>query len=151
MLQPQPRFRPGERITVRYVGHSHGREAGKPGLLQGWPYVVVEDSVEWLALWMPVGTRMKLIDLADHARPVADLVHGVHPTEFRRGEQLRLMRPDTASSIWLHWGAGAERPFLGWYVNIEAPFVRMREQRGELIRVDTQSREGHAINVGTFR
>lgn len=88
------RWQPGERITLRYVGHSHTRTAGLPGLLQGWPYVVVEDSADWLALWMPVGARMQLRDLADRARPVRDLVHGEHPTlEFRRGEKLRLMRP----------------------------------------------------------
>jgi Protein of unknown function (DUF402) len=118
------RWQPGERITLRYVGHSHLGEAGKPGLLQGWPYVVVEDSEDWLALWMPAGTRMKRLDLADRARPVADLVHGEHPTEFRRGEQLRLMHPDRHTSVWLHWSNDAERAFLGYYVNIEAPYIR---------------------------
>lgn len=119
------RFTPGERITLRYVGHSHTRQAGKPGLLQGWPYVVVQDSDDWLALWMPVGTRMRFIDLADRARAVPDQLHGEHPTlEFRRGEVLRLMRPDKHTSIWLHWRPDEERAFLGWYVNIEAPYIR---------------------------
>ena len=36
---------------------------------------------------MPVGTHMRLIDLADQARVVPDLIHGNHPyEEFRRGE-----------------------------------------------------------------
>lgn len=133
------RWQPGERVTLRYVGHSHGSEAGKPGLLQGWPYLVVEDSHDWLALWMPVGTRMKRLDLADRTRPVTDLIHGQHPTPFRRGEQLRLMRPDTHSSIWLHWNSSTsplpdartqhargtrQDAFLGWYVNIEAAYIR---------------------------
>jgi hypothetical protein len=103
--------------------------------------VVVEDSADWLALWMPVGTRMRFLDLADRTRPVPDQVHGEHPTlEFRRGEVLRLMQPGAHSSIWLHWAPdpnpfvdrrqqyparGARHDaFLGWYVNIEAPYVR---------------------------
>lgn len=125
MAAHNSRWQPGERITLRYVGHSHTREAGKPGLLQGWPYVVVEDSEDWLALWMPVGTRMRLVDLGDRGRAVPDMVHGEHPTlEFRRGEVLRLMRPNEYASIWLHWRPDDAREFLGWYVNIEAPYVR---------------------------
>lgn len=68
---------------------------------------------------------MRLVDLADRARPVPDQIHGEHPTlEFRRGEVLRLMRPDEHASIWLHWRPDATREFLGWYVNLEAPYVR---------------------------
>ena len=125
MSERTQRWQPGERITLRYVGLSHPREAGRPGLLQGWPYVVVEDSAEWLALWMPVGTHMRLVDLADRGHAIPDMIQGEHPyLEFRRGEALRLMRPDEHSSIWLHWRPDAERAFLGWYVNIEAPYLR---------------------------
>ena len=116
---------PGERVTLRYVGHSRRDAPDTPGLLQGWPYRVVQDEPDLLALWMPVGTRMKLVDLADRGRAVADLVHGEHPHDaFRRGEVLRLMQPGRPYSIWFHWTADAERRFLGWYVNLEAPFVR---------------------------
>lgn len=119
------RWRPGDVITLRYVGHSDFHVRGRPGLLQGWPYVVVEDSEDLLALWMPVGTRMKRIDLADRSRPVADLVHGEHPYDaFRRGEVLRLMPVGARYSIWLHWAPQRPHEFLGWYVNLEAPFVR---------------------------
>ena len=115
----------GDRITLRYVGHSHRIVPGRPGVLQGWPYIVVEDTPELLALWMPVGTRMKRVDLADCSRPLADLIHGEHPTdEFRRGECLRLMFPGRPYSIWLHWSRTPPRRFTGWYVNLEAPFVR---------------------------
>lgn len=121
------RWQPGERITLRYVGHADLKSdvPRTPGNLTGWPYIVVEDSDDWLALWMPVGTRVKCLDLKDRARPVPDQIHGEHPTlPFRRGEVLRLMRPGQLSSIWLHWGTGPDRPFLGWYVNIEAPYER---------------------------
>jgi hypothetical protein len=74
---------------------------------------------------MPVGTRLKFVDLADRGRTVLDQVHGEHPyLEFRRGEVLRLMREGTESSIWLHWSNDDERHFLGWYVNIEGAYVR---------------------------
>ena len=80
----------GDRITLRYVGHSHRTVPGRPGVLQGWPYIVVEDKPGLLGLWIPVGTRMKRVDLADPSRPLADFIHGEHPTdEFRRGECLR--------------------------------------------------------------
>ena len=68
---------------------------------------------------------MKRVDLADPSRPLADFIHGKHPTdEFRRGECLRLMFPGEPYSIWLHWSRTPPRRFTGWYVNLEAPFVR---------------------------
>ena len=94
-------------------------------MLQGWPYVVVEDTPSLLALWMPVGARMKRVDLADRNNPLEDLIHGEHPLdEFRRGDCLRLMLPGMPYSIWLHWSRTSPRQFTGWYVNLEAPFVR---------------------------
>jgi hypothetical protein len=119
------RWQPGDRITLRYTGHCDGKVAGKPGWLQGWPYVVADDNDDLLALWMPVGTHMHLIDMADRSSPMRELIHGNHPyDEFRRGEVLRLMFPGRPYSIWLHWSNDVERRFLGWYVNLEAPFVR---------------------------
>ena len=118
------RWQRGDQITMRYVGHAHRRVRGRPGVLQGWPYVVVQDTPDLLALWMPVGTRMKRVDLADRDSPLEDHIHGHHADEFRRGEYLRLMLPGRPYSIWLHWSTGSPRLFAGWYVNLEAPFVR---------------------------
>ena len=88
------RWQRGDRITMRYVGHSHRHVQGRPGVLQGWPYVVVEDKANLLALWMPVGTRMKRVDLADRHSPLEDFIHGEHPSdEFRRGDCLRSKAP----------------------------------------------------------
>lgn len=116
---------PGDHVTVRYVGHSRRDVVGVPGLLQGWPHVVVQDTPDLLALWMPVGTRMKLVDLTDRERAVPDLVHGARPgEELRRGELVRLMEPGRSHSVWLHWTPDAEHRFLGYYVNLEAPHVR---------------------------
>ena len=94
-------------------------------MLQGWPYVVVEDTPNLLALWMPIGARMKRVDLADRNNLLEDFIHVEHPVDdFRRGDCLRLMLPGMPYSIWLHWSRTAPRRFTGWYVNLEAPFVR---------------------------
>lgn len=115
----------GTPITLRYVGHGDFRVRGKPGILQGWPYIVVEDSPDLLALWMPVGTRIERVDVSDRNRVLSDLVHGKHPHDaFRRGDVLRLMPVGAAYSVWLHWSSAPPGDFLGWYVNLEAPFVR---------------------------
>jgi len=115
---------PGDHITLRYVGHSHGRIEGRPGNLHGWPYLVVEDRPDLLALWMPVDTRMRLINMATW-EPLPDMLHGHHPhDEFRRGEVLRLMRPGDRHSVWFHWSPQEPHQFLGWYVNLEAAYVR---------------------------
>ena len=119
------RWQRGDQITARYVGHSHRYVPGRSGILQGWPYVVVEDTPSLLALWMPIGARMKRVDLADRNNPLKDLIHGEHPLdEFRRGDCLRLMVPGMPYSIWLHWSRTSPRRFTGWYVNLEAPFIR---------------------------
>jgi hypothetical protein len=118
------RWQRGDQITMRYVGHAHRRVRGRPGVLQGWPYVVVEDTADILALWMPVGTRMKRVDMADRSTPLEDHIHGKHRDKFRRGECMRLMLPGKPYSIWLHWSAGAPRRFTVWYINLEAPFIR---------------------------
>ena len=34
------------------------------------------------------------------------------------------MFPGMPYSIWLHWSRNLPRRFTGWYVNLEAPFVR---------------------------
>lgn len=115
---------PGDQITKRYTGHRDGIVPGKPGVLQGWPYIVVEDRPDLLALYMPIGTHMKRLDMAAREREIPDLVHGRHPEEFRRGEVLRLMTPGKPYSIWLHFRPDADHEFLAWYINLEAPFVR---------------------------
>lgn len=163
--EQQPRWQPGDTVTMRYTGHFDGHVRDRPGLLQGWPHTVVEDSDEVLALWQPAGTRTHLIDLADAS-------HVIPLSQWKR-EVLRLFLPGRPYSVWLWWkvpvdpewapspaelyknneiraeflktatpdqiarseadrawldewrvSRPAERVFDGWYVNLEAPFVR---------------------------
>jgi hypothetical protein len=117
-------------VVLRLTGHYDTGDAANPhraGLLQGWPYVVVEDGPDLVALYMPVGTEIAVADLRDRGREVSPLVHGEHPSlAFRRGEKLRLKNPGSRHSVWLHWSAAEERRFLGWYVNMEATWERTR-------------------------
>lgn len=106
----------GEHITLRYVGHSDSSVPQRPGVLMGFPYVVAEDRADLLALWMPVGTALRRIDLADRSRAI--------PDEPWRLSVLRLMQPGKPYSIWQFWSAPPEHRFLGWYVNLEAPYAR---------------------------
>lgn len=107
---------PGDEITLRYVGHSDGTVPQKPGLLVGYPYIVAEDRPDLLALWIPIGTSVSRVDLADRSHAI--------PDEAWRLSVLRIMQPGKPYSIWQFWSAPPEHRFLGWYVNLEAPFAR---------------------------
>jgi hypothetical protein len=107
---------PGDQVTLRYVGHSDGMVPQKPGLLVGYPYVVAEDRPDLLALWIPIGTAVSRVDLSDRSRAI--------PDEAWRLSVLRVMQPGKPYSIWQFWSAPPEHRFLGWYVNLEAPFAR---------------------------
>jgi hypothetical protein len=98
------------------VGHSDGTVPQKPGLLVGYPYIVAEDRPDLLALWIPIGTAVSRVDLADRNRAI--------PDEAWRLSVLRLMQPGKPYSIWQFWSAPPEHRFLGWYVNLEASFAR---------------------------
>src|SRR5262249_37613383 len=74
---------------------------------------VVEDRDDLLVLWIPGGSQRAYFDLADPSRVV-------QPDVWRR-DTLRLMFPGKAYSILT---APRAHGFNGWYVNLEAPFVR---------------------------
>lgn len=120
---------PGSVVVLRQTGHHHtpigSPETHRVGITYAWPYRLIEASPELIALHMPVGTRIPRFDLSDHDHQLDSFVHGSHPSlEFRRGDVLRLKEPGSLHSVWLHWSTGPERAFLGWYVNIEAPWIR---------------------------
>jgi hypothetical protein len=127
----------GDAVTLRQVGHRHPTIRNQPGLLVAFPHFVVEDTDDLLALWIPAGTERRFVDLADRSRRV--------PNDLWRLNTLRLMFPGKAYDIQLYWsadvsklttdaprhdlrawelGARGEHEFLGWYVNLQAPYVR---------------------------
>lgn len=116
-MDPNPRWRPGDVVALRYITRD-----GKPGM--SWPYRVVEDRDDLVALYIPRGAVYKRWG-ADPSTGRRTLVDG----EWRR-DVLRLMFPGAHHSIWLFWehddahdGAG-RRTFSSYYVNMEEPFRR---------------------------
>lgn len=109
-------WQPGDEITLRYVGHSDATTPLTPGLLVGFPYTVAQHTEEFLALWMPIGTAVRRVDMAAWSREI--------PDEPWRLQVLRIMQPGKSYSVWQFWSAPPEHRFLGWYVNLEAPFAR---------------------------
>jgi hypothetical protein len=103
-------FRPGEAVVLRYIT----RIDGVPGMT--WPYRVVQDDDDVLALWLPRGSKGML--WRNSPGQPRELVEG----DWRR-DTLRLMFPGLAYSIWLFW-EGDEHRFTTYYVNFEEPFRR---------------------------
>ncbi len=82
--------------------------------------IVVRDDPELLALYVAEGAEIGVATGAEF--PI------VHPW-FGRGNWeghgvVALHRPGDAYSIWVFWEGEEKRHFAGWYVNLEAPFVR---------------------------
>lgn len=103
------RFQTGDTVALRYITRD-----GQPGM--SWPYTVVRDSDELVALYIPEGATYKNWSNSP-TRHLAD-------AHWRR-DTLRLMYPGAAHSIWLSWDRNeAGRSLHGYYVNFEEPFRR---------------------------
>ena len=93
---------------------------GRPWLAH--PLYVVEDREDLLVLYQPEGSPWGFG--AGDDWPTVD---GRHPYAGRTawvGEgPLGLHVPGDPFAVWAYWG-GPDRTFLGWYVNIQAPFQR---------------------------
>ena len=116
------RWEPGDQIVRRELC------LGRPWL--GQAAVVVQDSDDLLALYIPEGSEL--------AYPEGDWPGGRHPWEgknrWRGHGVLQLQRPSEAHAVWLFW-QGAERSLGCWYVNLQAPFRRTA------VGIDTQDHE----------
>ena len=82
------------------------------------PVVVVEDSLDVLVTYLPEESPFVFPPSTDGRR---------HPWAAKRSWQghgmLALRRPGEAYSV-MHFWDGAERTFVGWYLNLEEPFRR---------------------------
>lgn len=118
------RWPAGEAVTLRYITRDN-----RPGM--SWPFRVVADDDEALALFIPRGAVYMKWSSQDGARRLV-------PGQWRR-DTLRLMFPGEPYSIWLAWEAtDAGRHFSGYYVNLEEPFRRTE------IGVDTND---HTLDI----
>ena len=109
-LQMRDRFSPGAEVVVRYIT----RLGSTVGMT--WPFRVVRDDDDLLALWLPRGSLGRL--WRNSPGQARELVEG----EWRR-DTLRLMYPGKPYSVWLFW-EGEPRRFTTYYVNFEEPFRR---------------------------
>ena len=84
----------------------------------GWGGIVVQDTDDLLALYMPEGSPLAFTE---------DFFGAPHPWSGRDRWSghgvLQLQRPDEMHAVWVFWD-GPKREFGGWYVNIQEPFRR---------------------------
>jgi hypothetical protein len=104
-------WEPGSWIVRRDVWR------GRP--LLGVPVLVVSDTPELLALYLPESAPF---GFAEGAFPTSP-----HPWSAHAGWQghgvLMVQRPGDAYAVWVFW-AGRQRRFDCWYVNFQDPFRR---------------------------
>jgi uncharacterized protein len=114
----ESRFIPGQTIVLRDI-------------LQGriWaarPFLVVQDTPELLALYMPTGTAGRHGASADGGRPVSsDLLQGnwILREEVWAGPgRIRLTIPGKKYSVLLFWNP--DGTLNRWYINLEEPLSR---------------------------
>ena len=103
-------WEPGDAVVLRYITRD-----GRPGM--SWPFTVVRDTPELLALFIPRGATYKQWQRTGDTRELVDAPW--------RKDVLRLMFPGRGHSIWLFWeGEGDERRLQTYYINMEEPFRR---------------------------
>lgn len=111
-------FEPGQVVTRRYL---RGRWC-----TWAQPMRVIGDDESGLLLWHPAGSDFaRLIDAGGNT------LHEVTPDRMREPKLavgtwqnydiLVLMPPEAAHSVWWFYQQGT---FTGWYVNLEAPYIR---------------------------
>lgn len=110
--QPSRRWQPGETVALRYLLRRGDGQAGN-----SWPFIVVRDTDELTALYIPKGAISMRWGMVEGTRKLIE-------TPWRR-DTLRLMFPGATHSVWASWdGEGDERTFHGYYINMEEPFRR---------------------------
>ncbi len=108
----------GETAVLRYITRD-----GRPGM--SWPFTVVEDRDDLLALYIPKGARYKRFRRLPAAEARERGYAVALDDEVWRRDVLRLMYPGAHHSIWVFWEReDDERRHTAYYVNMEEPFRR---------------------------
>ncbi len=124
----ESRFQPGDHIAIRNVFKGRVQTV--------LPSVVVTDTPELTATWLPLGTEV-LNGVSDptakfergkghlNAETMAATSWTMVPRKWHTGGTLRLKNPRSMWSLWVFWDAGMTE-LKGWYINIDAPYRRTR-------------------------
>ena len=115
----------GDQIVLRYW------VTGKPGPTGGYPATVVRDDQDCIAVLLAAGTPIKHpVRLDGSALPRTLPYEERYRTPTRIGDgfwhtnsRLMLARPGAAHAFSAFWLA-EDWSFLGWYVDLQAPFKR---------------------------
>lgn len=97
-----------------------------------YPVTVVRDDAQALVVWLSVGTPVRRAVRADgrdkRADPSTLFTAGIVPEQgvHRWYDQLRIAPTGQPWSVWASF-AEATGEFTGWYVNLERPHVRDRD------------------------
>jgi predicted RNA-binding protein associated with RNAse of E/G family len=106
----------GDSALLRFVRYGQVRRAT--------PHLVVEDSAELVALYVPVGTLGKVaVWDGSPIRGQADRDWALRDHVWDTYRVLRLIRPGDSHSLELFW-EDETRAFAGWYVNLQEPLRR---------------------------
>jgi len=122
------RFVPGDHIVIRNVFEDRVQTV--------FPSIVVADTPELIATWVPLGTAiLNGISNDSDGTEIAD----PHMTGYEMAAKdwqmvqrqwhtagtLRLKAPRSMWSLWVFWNEGMIE-HRGWYINIDKPYTRTR-------------------------
>jgi hypothetical protein len=125
---PDSRFQPGDHITLRNVFRGRVQTV--------FPSILVADTPELIATWLPLGTPV-LNGVSDtsadddggkghlSAETMAAKSWTMAPRNWHTAGTLRLKNPRSMWSLWVFWDPGMTE-VRGWYINIDAPYKRTR-------------------------
>jgi hypothetical protein len=123
-----PRFEPGDHIVIRNVFRGRVQTV--------FPSIVVADTPELIATWVPLDTTVLNGVTGDALDPEGRREHlSAHvmvdkswvmaPRLWNTAGTLRLKSPQEMWSLWLFWNPGMTE-LRAWYINIDAPYERTR-------------------------
>ena len=119
--QENKRFQPGDHIVVRNVFKGRVQNA--------FPSIVVTDTPELIATWLPLGATVMVGKSGDTDRLSAEAMSAkswdMVPREWRTSGSLRIKSPRAMWSLWVFWNEGMTE-LRSWYINIDAPYRRTR-------------------------
>lgn len=99
------------------------REIWEGKVWSGRPQIVVQDSPDLLALYIPAGTLWRKPVTLEGGTLRIPKQQWKLVDESQKVETLRLVTPGAAHSVLVLWRPGFSE-FLKWYVNLEKPLTR---------------------------